>query len=343
MSNSEVRTLTSSVRAIVGAEVLIVDRDPSVRDGVSKLMFEAKMNATAVADPSDAWELLRSRFFSVAVVDLDTPHPNAGIETIVSMKLVSPTTSVVALTPRKSYDACVSAIRAGAIEVIHKSPESVEHLKSYVMAAAARSQSQRQLAATLDDATQTHDNFLALLMKAERRVTDLEDKVAGRDPNEVGGVLRILVVEPDGALCELLNKANIKGYTFENATTGGEALDRCSSSSFHFAMVAGELPDLPQSMVIRSLKSQSPELVALTFSGPGKGGMVAIADGGSGVPVVTDFTKLAQFTKRLPELAEAFRAKERERRYTQVFRERHYDFVRKFVSLKDKLAALASG
>jgi hypothetical protein len=44
-----------------------------------------------------------------------------------------------------------------------------------------------------------------------------------------------------------------------------------------------------------------------------------------------------QLADRLDELAEAFRAKARERRYTQAFRERHYDFLRRYVELKLKI------
>ena len=40
---------------------------------------------------------------------------------------------------------------------------------------------------------------------------------------------------------------------------------------------------------------------------------------------------------RLDELAEAWRVKARERRYTQAFREKHYDFLRRYVELKTKI------
>jgi len=39
----------------------------------------------------------------------------------------------------------------------------------------------------------------------------------------------------------------------------------------------------------------------------------------------------------LDELADAWRAKAKERRYTQAFRERHYDFLRRYVELKTKI------
>ena len=114
-------------------------------------------------------------------------------------------------------------------------------------------------------------------------------------------------------------------------------MDRGGSTSFHFALVSQDLPDLPQSMIVRSLKSQSDELVALTFRGPCEGGSIEIAGTGGGTAVVSEFTETKQLIERLPDLAEAFRAKEKQRRYTHAFREKHLDFVREFVSFKEKL------
>ena len=50
--------------------------------------------------------------------------------------------------------------------------------------------------------------------------------------------------------------------------------------------------------------------------------------------------KLATRLGRVPtldEMAEAFRIRARERRYLQAFRERHYDFLRRFVEIKTKI------
>ncbi|MBL4636972.1 MAG: response regulator [Kofleriaceae bacterium] len=333
-SNNSV--MTSSVRAIIGAEVLVIDRDESVRNGVAKLAAEAKMNATCVADPSDAWEMLRERFFSVVVVDLDSPTPNAGVETVTSIKMISPTTSILVLTPRKSYESAVEVIRAGASDIVHKSPDSVIYLKDLMMAAAARSQQRQEMGALLKSASSTHENFLQLLMTTEREVLDLRDKVAGRDPKQLDGQLRVLVVDRSDILYKGLKELAPNGYQIDHAQTGGEALDRGSSKiGYHFAFVADDLPDLPQSMVVRSLSSQNSELIALTFRGPKVGGTVELV--GTGTTVVSNFTETAQLVARLPDLAEAFHAKEKQRRYTQAFREKHYDFVRSFVSLKEKL------
>lgn len=336
---SNISKMTSSVRAIIGAEVLVIDKDETVREGIATLATQAKMHATGFSDPADAWATLQERFFSVVVVDLDSPHPNAGLETVTSIRMISPTSSVIVLTPRKTYEAAVEVIRAGALDVVHKSPDAVDYLRNRLVEAAALSQKKRTLDATLNEAKTTHESFLQLLMTAEREVTDLKDKIAERDLSVVGEDLRILVVDRNDEFAKELTELAPRGYLVEHAQTGGEALDRGSSTSFHFGLVSPDLPDLPQSMVMRSLKSQNDELVALTFRGPCEGGSVEIADAGAGVTVIGEFNKTAQLVDRLPDLAEAFRAKERQRRYTQAFREKHYDFVRKFVSLKEKLDA----
>ena len=53
--------------------------------------------------------------------------------------------------------------------------------------------------------------------------------------------------------------------------------------------------------------------------------------------LVSPFTEAKQLGDRLDQLAEAWRVKARERRYTQAFRERHYDFLRRYVELKTKI------
>ncbi|MCP4448406.1 MAG: hypothetical protein GY811_24150 [Myxococcales bacterium] len=206
-----------------------------------------------------------------------------------------------------------------------------------MIVAAGRSQQQRQLRALLAEAGGVHEMSLQLLMEAEREVVDLEDTIAKRDSAQIGGEIRILVVDRTTEFPEELDKMAPAGYTIEHVQSGGEALDRVSTTSFHFALVSHDLPDLPQSMVARSLKSQSPELVALSFRGPGDSGKVEIANAEPGTVVIADFSKTEQLVERLPDLGEAFRAKEKQRRYTQAFRAKHHDFARKFVSFKDKL------
>jgi DNA-binding NtrC family response regulator len=329
----------ATVRELVGAEVLVVDQDPAVQRGMVKLLSEAELNVTCASRPEDALTSLDKRFFSVVVVDLDTPTPGAGLRTTAAIKSKSPTSMVVILTPRKSFDEAVAAIRAGAIDVVLKSPDVVPYLKDRILEAASRSMDTREVRAVLAEVKEVHQEFLQLFMDAERRAMAGEDRLAGRDPDRSVMIsnLRVLVVDSDARLADALARSSTPGYMFEQALSGGQALDLTGSHPYHYVMVSENLHDLPSSMVARSVKAQSPDAVVLAYNGPGPGGRVEVVEATQNRPVITDFTSPKQLIDRLDELAEAFRAKVRERRYTQSFREKYYDFLRRYINIKNKV------
>ena len=58
---------------------------------------------------------------------------------------------------------------------------------------------------------------------------------------------------------------------------------------------------------------------------------------GRGLFITLEGGEGAGKTTLAARLAEAFRARAKDRRYTQAFRERHYDFLRRYVELKIKI------
>ena len=122
-----------------------------------------------------------------------------------------------------------------------------------------------------------------------------------------------------------------------NQSDSGEALDRISTGEFHYAMIAEDVSDLPARTIAKTIRSQRPDTVVLTFLGPSDNGHVNLVDATGSKPIVKPFNDPEQLISRLDELAEAWRAKAKERRYTQAFREKHYDFLRKYVELKTKI------
>ncbi|HVK74454.1 MAG TPA: response regulator [Kofleriaceae bacterium] len=326
-------------RELVGAEVLVVDQDERVHQGMGQLLNAASLHVTCVRDPEAALAQIDRKFYSVVLVDLDTPTPSGGIDTVRAIKAASPTSMIIALTPRRSFEDAVTAVRAGAIDLILKAPDSVAYLKERVLDAAGRSVGKREVDSVLGEVRAVHEEFLQKFMDAERRALDAADKASGKDPArsiELDNFAVLLVDEVD-SLADALNEAAPAGFTFIHATSGGEALDRVSSGKFHYAMVSDELHDLPASMVVSTVRTQSPDTVVFQFRGPGPDGYVNLIETLGQRPIVTPFDDPAQLIARLDELAEAFRARARERRYTQNFRERHYDFLRRYVELKTKI------
>ncbi len=340
MTTDSQRSATSGVHAaLVGVEVLVLDADERVHAGITQLLAEANLHVTTIDDPDRALALIDRKFFSVALVDIDTPSPRAGIETIAAIKRKSPTTMIVALTPRRSYEDAVDAIRAGALDLVLKAPESVAYLQERVLAAAGRSVGRREVDSVLAEVRKIYDEFLERFMDAERRALDADDKVAGRDHSRMVNIheLRVLVVDEVDDFVATMELAKPPGFAFVHAASGGEALDRISTGEFHYAMIAEDISDLPSRTIARTIRNQRPDTVVLTFLGPSENGHVNLVETAGNRPILQPFNDAKLLIGRLDELAEAWRAKTRERRYTQAFRERHYDFLRKYVELKTKI------
>jgi DNA-binding NtrC family response regulator len=324
---------------LVGIEILVLDGDARVHAGIEQLLSEAHLHVTCVVDPGRAEALVDRQFFSVALIDIDTPTPRAGIATIRTIKEKSPTSMVIAMTPRRSYDDAVDAVRAGAIDLILKAPGSVAYLKERVIDAAGRSVGKREVDSVLDDVRRVHEEFLQRFMEAERRAIDLADKIAGRDRSRLDQLdeLRVLVIDEVDDLVTAMTGATPRGFSFVHATSGGEGLDRASSGVFHYAMIAEDVTDLPARTIARTIRNQHPDTVVLTFLGPADNGRVELVETHGSRPLLQPFHDARQLLDRLDELAEAWRIKARERRYTQAFREKHYDFLRRYVELKTKI------
>ncbi len=324
---------------LAGIEVLVLDSDTRVHSGIEQLLSEASLHVTCVASSADALAKVERQFFSVALVDIDTPSPAKGIHTIRAIKQASPTTMVIGMTPRRSYDDAVDAVRAGAVDLILKAPESVAYLKERVLDAAGRSVGKREIDVVLLDIRAVHDEFLQRFMETERRAIDLADKAAGRDPNKTIRLdeLNVLVIDEVDELVASLTANAPKHYAFVHANSGGEGLDRANGGGFHYVLVAEDVSDLPASTIARTIRNQHPDAVVLTFRGPAANGHVKLVDHQGTRPLIPTFTDAKLLVDRLDELAEAWKVKARERRYTQAFRERHFDFLRRYVELKTKI------
>lgn len=331
--------LPGMARELVGAEVLVVDGDDRVQQGVAQLLGASSLNVTAVKDPEAALAAIDRKFFSVILIDIDTPAPSAGIDTVRAIKQATPTSMVIAMSPRRSFDDAVAAVRAGAIDLILKAPDSVAYLKERVLEAAGRSAGKREVDSVLVEVRAVHEEFLQKFMDAERRALDLVDRVSGKDPSRSMDIenFAVLIVDEVDSMVEEITASAPAGFTFVHATSGGEALDKVSSGRFHYALVSEDLHDLPASMVVSTVRAQSGETVVFLFRGPGPGGYVNLIETGGQRTIIPAFEDSQQLVERLDEFAEAFRLRARERRYTQNFREKHYDFLRRYVELKTKI------
>lgn len=324
----------SQERELAGAEVLIVDSDPTVQKGLEKILGPRGLPVTLAATEEKALELVSTKIFGVVVVDLDTPTLNAGLQLVEKVRERSPTSLVIVLASRKSFDAAVSAFRVGAHDVVLKAPDQVDYLTARIFDAAGDWVTRQKTKVLLGEIRDALEEFLRRFMEAERRATDLEDQVAGRATRtDVEEEVRMLFVDSDDRLFKALART-AKGANLTLAQTGGEALDYFAKSSYQIALVGPTLPDLPSSLIMKTLKAQAPETTVIAYEPNGR---LDIVEQSRAISIVAKFTAASQLAERLDELADAHRAKLKERRYLSAFRERHYEFLRKLSDLRKKI------
>ena len=328
-----------------GQEILVVDTDDQVVKGLDRLLTKAGLIVTGTHDPIRARDQLLNKFFAVALVDADTPTPGAGIELLQFARDKSPLTSVVIMSARKSYDVAVKAFRAGAADVVLKEPDVVPYLRERVIEAAGDIKGTADRNVLLEEVADTHEDFLRRMRDLTREMVDLEDRVAGRTPadrSDAAANVSVVVVDDDPAALLKLEEAltPAQGWQFRPALTGGEALDVVMQTRPQIVLVKEDLPDLPGSMVVHTVKASAPDAITLLYSPPGKSGRtgeVKMVDATRTMSLIGSYTDPAQLVVPLGEIREALKQKSHERRYLQAFRQRHLEFLQRYNGLKQRL------
>jgi DNA-binding NtrC family response regulator len=329
-----------------GQEVLVLDGDESVRKGAERLLREAGLTVTILADIDRAKDQLANRFFPVVLADLDTPVQNAAIDLIKFVRERSPLTAVVVMSRRIGFDAVAPIFRAGATDVIPKAREYVRDLRECVLKAASSVQSSTRREQLLTELSDLNEEMLRRMMALSRQATDAEDKLVAREGGQsssaVGlGALDLLLVDDDSTLASELEKelTEEKGWRLRHVQTGGEALDSATQIPPTVLVAKESLPDLTGSMVVKSIKASVPTLIAMVFAppSPGHAGQVRIADQSRLHVLVPNFVASSDLVTQLGEVRAALGRKARERRYGKIFQNQHTDILQKCHKLKQEI------
>jgi DNA-binding NtrC family response regulator len=325
-------------------DILIMDGNETVLHGLERVLRETGLSVTALADPERARDQLVHRFFAVVLVDLDTPRPLGGLELLRFTKQHAPLTPVIVMTPRRSFEAVASAFRAGATDVVPKTEDALPYLRDRVRAAARGTRATIDREKLLTEVAEVHEEFLNKMMDLSRHVMDLEDKLLRGDDEAaapVPSVFELLCIDDGDAIPARLARdlTAEAGWRLRVVHTGGEALDAATQRAPHVLVAKDPLPDLPITMLVKSVKVSSPDLVAIAFRPPGdRPGEIKMVESSKMIVLVPVFSEIDQLVASLHEAREALRRKARERRYLGMFRLQHAEFLKRYQGLKQKLA-----
>ncbi len=332
-----------------GQEILVLDADENVRKGAERLLREAGLGVTVLADIERAKDQIANRFFPVVLADLDTPTQNAGIDLIKFVRERSRQTAVIVMSRRIGFDAVAPVFRAGATDVIPKAREYVHDLRKRVVRAAADVKAAMGRDQLLTELCDLNEELLRKMMALSRQATDAEDKLLAREGGLSSsasglGALNLLLVDDDASLADALEQELTaeKGWRFRHVLSGGEALDSATQIPPTVLVAKENLPDLTGSMVVKTIKASVPSLVAMVFAppSPGQAGEVKIADQSRLHVLLPKFTAPIELIAQLTEVRDALTRKARERRYLKIFQTQYMDVLQKCHRLKQEVDKL---
>lgn len=326
-----------------GGEVLVLEKDTSLAENLAELLTSTGLVVTATSDVERAKALVREKVFPVAILDMDTPGDWQGLEVLRRIQQVSPATNVIFLTSRETFERAVRAFRAGATDVIAKRSQNVEYIAERaheLCHQAGRTDLRKHL---LRDTATFLGRFLERLMDASRHAWNAED----RNKNSSGfGLAECVVLLVDDNATNVkgisMSLANLGGFRCVGLATGGEALDYAGQNTFHMALVKSDLPDLAGTIVAKSLVSMGDCLVLL-FNDPAQGaGQLLLVERSKKMVLLNELTSGTQIVEQIQRLRdEAYGAKMKERKFLKAFQAEHYEFLKRYVDIRKRIAELA--
>lgn len=321
-----------------GSELLIADGQDGDRKGLRKYFDQRGYICTSVDAAADARGLITRKFFPVALVDVHIDGPRTGIELVRYFREHSRHTSVVLLTSEPSFEDAVEGLRAGVIDVIHKTPAEIEHLgtvvaraSDVVTASQGNSELFREVRAVLDD------SFKVMLTMSRSVYSHLSMAAMPLRPS-------VLIVDGEqDFLRQMSELIQDKAWDVGGEMNGGAALDRGMSTKIDIVVSRLELMDLRGSMVIKTIQAQSPETLGLLYTSAENEGHIQLIERGESGHIERPFKGAAHLVERIEGLVEQYANTAQERRFIKAFSGDNRAYLKRYAELKLKIDRLISG
>lgn len=321
---------------MAGEELLIADSAERDREGLRALFSEMGLVCTGSGDLAAAQDLVRTKFFPAAVIDLDFGTTGGGLEFARFLQQNSRPTRIVLLAGRRSFEAAVEALRLGIVDVVNKQPDQIAYLQSAVRRALDLSHAGDSGGALTLGVKGVIDDALKIMFAMARRLY-------GSGDTSGGGLLvkpAILIIDEDQSfLGQVATEVMDKPWDVSIELSGGSGLDKASTFSFQIVAVRDRMSDLPGQMLLRSAQSQQAQVLGLLYA-PGPGGRVERYEGGRSTKS-WPCAGAADLARCMEELVSELAARREERRYMQAFRNEHGPFLKRVAELKSRIDALA--
>lgn len=319
-----------------GEELLIAESTERDRSGLRNIFEAEGFICTVASGMEQACDLLRRKFFPVALIDLDFGGTNEGLSLATFVEQHSKPTKIVMLTARRSYEAAVSALRSGVVDIVIKRPDQVAHLRSSVALALDRYHSGSKDGIMLREARAVLDDAMRIMIALGRKLYGTEASSSGLKIKPA-----ILIVDEDQHfLQQVANLLADRNWDVSVEMRGGSGLDRATSFGFQIVCARDELADLPGQFLLRSAQAQKQPPLGVLYSQAGEGRVERVELGQCKISH-RPFGGPAHLVTVLEGMVEELALLREERRYLQAFRSEYGPFFKRFADLKARIDSVA--
>jgi DNA-binding NtrC family response regulator len=318
---------------MAGEELLIADGVDRDREGLRKLFEDQGFVCTSCGDVATAQELVRRKFFPLAVIDLDFGSTGGGLDFARYVQQTSRPTRIVLLAGRRSFEAAVDALRLGVVDVVSKRPDQVAHLQTTVQRALDLYRSGEPGSALMTEVKDVLEDSLRIMMAMARKLHGTHES-SGASGMAIKPAI-LIVDEDQQFLKQVATHLGHKPWDVSIELSGGSGLDRASTFSFQIVAVREQLTDLPGQMLLRSAQAHQSQLLGLVYSTTGEA-RVERYEGGR-LTKTWPWSSAETLVRCMEELVTELSARREERRYMQTFRSEHGAFLKRLAELKSRI------
>jgi DNA-binding NtrC family response regulator len=312
-----------------------LDAHPSIEDALAATAGPPPAECLML-DASFASELPESRL------------PDVFDQALGVVKQAAPEMPLVLMVANPTVPLVAAAYRAGASDVFDPGAIDKPTLLKIITRARADHLRRTRRAALVTELRKVVDEFLRQLVRAEKRVMELEESLsADEDQLDVEKPPRVLVVDDEVAVAEMLvDHLGRLGLDVSAAHTGEQAVELVDQllarkEPIDLAMVDKKLPGIDGLQVIRELRARLPSLPTMIMTGFSTPDVaVAAADLGVVGYVLKPFDDVKELSGRVKQLAARYAAERRQRRHLTRIKRRHAQFLEQYVSITQQLDSL---